>query len=149
MAMPCPNQLWHNQKSPGTNSGIWGQTARASNLTQPHIYYSCYSQKNSSTVLLQLPTIIRDRSVSVGRTRYKEQVPLGEGRPVAWPGCSLCPAFNFPSFQPLDLTVPLWPSQGPWRCWMGLFSLLFLVVQGVTADASQLPSPTSPTRTGV
>lgn len=66
-----------------------------------------------------------------------------------WHGLAAVSVRHLTPFQPSDLTVPLWSSQGPWRCWMGLFSLLFLVVQGVTADASQLPSPTGPTRTGV
>lgn len=149
MAMPCPNQLWHNHKSPGPNSGIWEQTARASNLIQPHIYFSCYSQKNSSTFLLQFPNRIRDGTVSVSRTRckWKHKWPLGEGRAVAWPGCSLCTVFN--SFPALGSHCPTVIFPGPFEMLDGGFSLLFLVVQGVTADASQLPSPTSPTRTGV
>lgn len=113
MAMPCPNQLWHNQKSPGANFGSWGQTARASNLIRPCIYFLCFSSKGSSTFLLQLPTIIRYGTVSVSRTRYKGRYkwPLGEGRAVAQPVCSLCPAFN--SFLTLGSHCPTVIVPGP------------------------------------
>lgn len=105
--------------------------------------------------LFQLPTVIRAETkpgpVLVPGTWDLESCKwlLGEGRAVAWPGCSFLMAFNSSSSHPSDLAALPQSSQGPWRCRFGHFSLLFLVFRVVTADALRLCSPTSRTRNGM
>lgn len=59
------------------------------------------------------------------------------------------PAFPSSPSHPSHLSAPPPSSRSPSPCQLGPFSLLFLVFRVMKADAPQLSSPTSQTRSGV